>query len=230
MIFGGIQHTSLIDYPGKISAVLFTAGCNLACPYCHNPDLVNGLLAQPLSETKVIEYLHQRRNWLEAVVVSGGEPTLQERLTDFCETVKQMGYAVKLDTNGSRPAIIKTLLARQLLDYVAMDVKGDPHGCDSRLGGHLDPDVLPESIRVIQQHALAYEFRTTCARPFIDAATIDRIARAIQGASRYVLQTFRPVRVLDRQWLLNQPLQFEPSDLLQLKAVAEPWVKHCQVR
>ena len=125
MRIGGLQKNSLIDYPGKISSVIFLSGCNFDCPFCHNPDLVRGCLSYTadLCSPDVCQFLKQRRGFLDGVVISGGEPTLDENLMDFCESIKQLGYPIKLDTNGSRPRILKQLIDDGLIDYIAMDLK-----------------------------------------------------------------------------------------------------------
>jgi len=128
MRFAGLQKNSLIDYPGKISCVLFLSGCNFDCPYCHNPDLVRGTLPQPayLDEKMVYDFLERSKAFLEGVVISGGEPTLKKDLIPLCEKIKQIGYSVKLDTNGSQPQVMKRLIDEGLVDYVAMDIKTYP--------------------------------------------------------------------------------------------------------
>ena len=128
MRIGGLQKNSLIDYPGKVSCVLFLSGCNFDCPYCHNPDLVRGSLScHPfLDEKAVYEFLKRRKRFLDGVVISGGEPTLNKNLFRLCEKIKQIGYPLKLDTNGSQPQVIKRLINEGLVDYIAMDIKTDP--------------------------------------------------------------------------------------------------------
>ena len=128
MVIGGIQKISLIDYPGKLSCVLFLSGCNFKCPYCHNPQLVksDSAYSDCLDEKAVYEFLESRKGLIDGVVISGGEPTLQKNLPLLCNEIKEMGYLVKLDTNGSRPKAIKLLIDEGLVDYVAMDIKSDP--------------------------------------------------------------------------------------------------------
>ena len=159
---GGLQKSSLIDFPGKVSCVLFFSGCNFDCPYCHNPDLVNGS-GEPASfdEKSVHGFLEKRKGLLDGVVISGGEPTLQSDLVSLCEKVKRMGYSVKLDTNGSRPQALKRLIKDGLLDYIAMDIKTDPACYSPFTRGETHPDDIFSSIGIIMDSGLAYEFRTT---------------------------------------------------------------------
>ena len=128
MKFGGLQKNSLIDYPGKIACVLFVCGCNFDCPYCHNPELVKETIENPLAfhENKAYDFLKKRKGLIDAVVISGGEPTLQADLADVCQHIKQMGFLVKVDTNGSRPEVVRQLIVDKLVDYLAMDIKTDP--------------------------------------------------------------------------------------------------------
>jgi pyruvate formate lyase activating enzyme len=128
MLLGGLQKTSLIDYPGKLSCVLFFSGCNFDCPYCHNPQLARGCrVGFPSTiETQLYRFLKRRRTVLDGVVLSGGEPTIQKDIYSACLRLKQMGYPVKLDTNGSRPQVLRRLLDEKLVDYIAMDIKTDP--------------------------------------------------------------------------------------------------------
>jgi pyruvate formate lyase activating enzyme len=230
MIFGGIRKNSLIDYPGKISCVLFSAGCNFTCPYCHNPELARGKRPEPLSERAAFELLAERRGFLEAVVISGGEPTLESDLLQFCRKIKSLGYPVKLDTNGSRPAVLKSLLKAHLLDFVAMDMKTEPCGYFP----HISPrDVEPEilaSIDLLLEAQVAHEFRTTCVKPFVSARIIASIASLIHGARRYVLQPVRRGHVLDPDFFTNGGREFSPAELKDLQAAAAPFVQTCLIR
>jgi len=165
MIFGGLQKNSLIDYPGKISCVLFATGCNFSCPYCHNPQLARGCRddATVFDEKTAYDFLERRKGFLEGVVISGGEPTLQKDLPAVCEKIKEMGYPVKLDTNGSRPQVLKRLLDDALVDYVAMDIKTDPANYNPLIQKDFNPSPLLESIQ--QTHALRQERHSESALP-----------------------------------------------------------------
>ena len=185
MHIGGLQKSSMIDYPGKISCVVFLTGCNFTCPYCHNPALVKSGAAGAcaMSSEKLFEFLAARRNFLEGVVISGGEPTLQRDLPALCGRVKAMGYPVKLDTNGSRPGVLGDLIRRGLVDYLAMDIKTDPSGYFPCIRNKkIGPENLQSSIRQIMASGLPYEFRTTCMRPLVDETILEGICRLIQGS------------------------------------------------
>lgn len=230
MIIGGWHKNSLIDYPGKISCVLFLSGCNFKCPYCYNPDLARGTPAVVLSQHHVFDFLAKRRELLDGVVLSGGEPTLNQDLVAFCRKIKQMGYALKLDTNGSQPQMIQELLEKGLVDYIAMDIKTDPLNYSPFIWKDSNPNRILASIQIIMQAAIPYEFRTTCLKPFVNATVIKGIAQRIEGAMLYAIQRFQNVAVLDPEFCLKNDREYDDKELLHLKSVAEPLVKQCIVR
>ncbi len=232
MVIGGLQKSSMIDYPGKISCVIFLSGCNFTCPYCHNPALVNGRLSErpSLAPEEVFTFLSVRRDFLEGVVISGGEPTLQADLPEFCADIKAMGYPVKLDTNGSRPAVLEHLIASGLVDGIAMDIKTAPSGYSPRIHPSIRPEPILASIRHIMTSGLPHEFRTTCVRPLVDEAILARICRRIQGADRYVLQQFRDAEVLDPAFFEEAPRRFTDAEIEALRRRCAPWVQECIVR
>ncbi|MDB4444686.1 anaerobic ribonucleoside-triphosphate reductase activating protein [bacterium] len=232
MVFGGLQKQSLIDFPEKISCVLFLSGCNFECPYCHNPELVRGTPGcSPVSEEAgVYDFLEKRKTFLDGVVISGGEPTLNEDLPSLCKRIKQMGYPVKLDTNGSRPQVIQGLLEEGLVDYVAMDIKTDPSNYGSLVKYESNPDLIFQSIHLIMAQAPAYEFRTTCVKPMVDANIIETIATNIQGAMLYALQRFHSEEVLNPAFFHDPHGAYAEEEMMDLKSIATPWVRKCIVR
>lgn len=201
MIFRGWLHTSLIDAPGHIATVLFAAGCSFRCPYCHNPDLV---LARPdlpvYTEKQLFQFLAMRLGLIDAVVISGGEPTLQPDLLPFLDRLRDWPVWVKLDTNGSHPAVLREILARQLVDYVAMDVKAPPNRYTGMVGQQADMADIEASIALLKTSPMDYEFRTTLIAGWHQQADIIEIARWITPARRYILQRFNPHATLDRDW------------------------------
>ncbi len=232
MRIGGLQKSSLIDYPGKISSVIFCSGCNFDCPYCHNPELATGAGACPadFSDEKIFDFLRQRVGFLDGVVISGGEPTLQKDLVDLCTRVKALGYPVKLDTNGSRPEVLRRLIEEDLVDYIAMDLKTDPQEYKSFINPNCNPAALFTSIQVIMESGKDYEFRTTCVKPIVTPQAIEGIARLIQGARLYVLQRFRDAHVLHPEFFDDGDCQYSREELEQLQTVAGKWVARCLVR
>lgn len=231
MFIGGIQKNSMIDFPGKISCVLFLAGCNFKCPYCHNPDLVRCQAGYPLKipEKRVIDFLKARRSMLDGVVISGGEPTLQPDLEALCRTIKNIGYPVKLDTNGSRPDVIHRLIQQGLLDYIAMDIKTDMEHYHCLTQTQENLALINDSIRIIMESGVLYEFKTTCVKPFVTEKVISNIAPIVYGARLYFIQQFKNTMVLEPRFC-NQALPYPEQELLHFKSIIEPWVTQCMVR
>ena len=230
MVIGGWQKNSLIDYPGKVSCVIFLSGCNFDCPYCYNPDLAKGTPAVVLNESFVLDFLKRRKGFLDGVVISGGEPTLNPELFALCKTIRRMGYPIKLDTNGSRPMVIQRLLDQGLVDYIAMDIKTDPFNYASFIQKDCDPEQILLSIRTIMKSTIPYEFRTTCIKPLVSETIMESIAQHIQGAALYVLQRMKPVGVLHPEFFQNHHREFDDDELMLLKSVVEPWVMACILR
>ena len=201
MKFGGIQRLTLIDYPQEMACIVFTRGCNFRCGYCHNASLVVGEkgsdgngLAQTIDEQEVLAFLEKRKNILSGVVVSGGEPLLSDGIEQFIERVKALGYLVKLDTNGTSPEKLKRLIEKDLIDYVAMDIKNSPQKYAQTVGvANLDLSSIDESIKIIMnsEKLKNYEFRTTVVGPYFEVSDFDEIGKWINGAKAYYLQSFR---------------------------------------
>ncbi len=191
MKIAGFAKTSFLDYPGKIACVVFTPGCNMKCGYCHNKHILTG--DTPLTDNAdVFDYLIKRKDMLGAVVITGGEPTLQPCLTEFIKKVKQLGLCVKLDTNGTNPAVLKNLLAKNMLDYVAMDVKAPLDKYCEVAGCPVDVNAITASIDILKNSTVAYEFRTTFA-PALSTQDIVAIGALINGTKAYYLQQYRQV-------------------------------------
>lgn len=188
----GLQKLSMVDYPDKLAATVFTGGCNLRCPFCHNAPLVTRIDETPaLSSSEVLDFLHSRRGLLDGVVLSGGEPLLHPDAADFLREVRQLGFAVKLDTNGFFPERLARILEEGLADYVAMDIKSAPSGYAAACGVP-DLDIAPaeESIRLLREGPVPFEFRTTVVRELHTEETLLQIGQWLRGSPRYVLQAF----------------------------------------
>lgn len=194
MQFYGFQKMTLLDYPGRVACTLFTGGCNMRCPFCHNALLVTELdeSSERYEEAEVLAYLTRRQGLLDGVCVTGGEPTLQPGLESFLREVKRLGYAVKLDTNGTRPAVLATLVEAGLVDYVAMDVKNSPDRYAATAGVSEEEIAgVFESMDYLLGGVVDYEFRTTVVRELHTPEDIAAISRRIKGARRYYLQCFK---------------------------------------
>ena len=192
MKIGGYQKSSLIDFPGKVATVVYTQGCGWRCPYCHNRSLVYPSRFQPaVPEDEIFDHLELRRGQIDAVVVTGGEPTLQTGLVDFFRRARQMGFLTKLDTNGSKPNVLSALLLENLVDYIAMDVKGPLKEYSRFTGCEVDTGLLELSMELIKQSNVNYEFRTTLVGGLHTREHIDQLAPLMYGVRRYALQTYR---------------------------------------
>ena len=188
----GLQKLSLVDFPGKVAATVFTGGCDLRCPFCHNASLVlPGRVTEEPAAGAVLDFLASRRGLLDGVVLSGGEPLLQPDAADFLAEVKAMGFAVKLDTNGCHPDALADILDRRLADYVAMDIKNSLEKYPWTVGvPGFDTAPVERSARLLMEGPADYEFRTTLVRPFHEVGDMETIGRWLRGARRYYLQAF----------------------------------------
>ena len=189
----GLNKTTLLDYPGKVAATVFLAGCNFRCPFCQNSSLVLHAGQQPeLSQEEVLRFLKKRKGILDGVCITGGEPTLQNDLPDFLDQIKQLGYEIKLDTNGSSPQFLKDAVQAHLVDKIAMDIKSSKASyslvCQT---AHLDLDAICESVRFLMDCPIEYEFRTTVVRELHTEADFYSIRQWLSGAKAYYLQAYR---------------------------------------
>ncbi|KAB3525841.1 anaerobic ribonucleoside-triphosphate reductase activating protein [Alkaliphilus serpentinus] len=202
----GMIKSSFIDYPGKISTVVFTGGCNFNCPFCHNGPLVKGE-GEEMSDEEVIKYLISRKKYVEAVCISGGEPTLQPDLKDFLRSLKHEGFSVKLDTNGSNPHMLKELLEAGLLDYVAMDLKAPLHKYNQVTKVAVNTEDILESLQILKASSIEYQLRTTVCKELISKEDILEIAELVAGVPAFTLQNFR-----DNEGVLGGVGVFTPYD------------------
>ena len=234
MIIGGFQKNSLIDFPETIACVVFTQGCNFKCPYCHNPDLVAGPRngsGRSFDPAGIFQFLERRKGMLEGVVITGGEPTLQKDLVDFCRTVKAIGYRLKMDTNGTRPSMMADLLGEGLIDYVAMDIKTRPDDYPMVWPDSPDTGAIRRSIDLIMSQAPDYEFRTTCAKPFVSIEKIHEMGGLIQGAKQYILQhCSKNVTVLDPGFLKQGDPFFTQEEMETLREIANKYAAAVFIR
>jgi pyruvate formate lyase activating enzyme len=199
MRIGGHQKLTLIDYPGVIATTIFTVGCSFRCPFCHNPELVlsSQFAVRGDQEEKFFEFLKKRQGKLEGVCITGGEPTIQPDIIEFIKKIKDLGFLVKLDSNGTRPDVLKKLLDLKLLDFVAMDIKNQLKNYDKTTGVKGDKSRIKLSVDLIMHSGLPYEFRTTVVPGIHTEKDFLEIAKWIQGARAYYLQEYREKIILD---------------------------------
>ncbi len=186
----GLQKTTLLDYPGRVACTVFLAGCNLRCPFCHNAPLVCASAPPQMTREEFFAFLKKRRGILDGVCVTGGEPTLRQDLPELIAAIRDLGFLVKLDTNGTNPAMLGLLLEQKLVDYVAMDIKNAPGRYAQTCGGADVLDAVKESAALLMEKGVDYEFRTTCVHPLHDAHTMEQIGQWLTGAKAYYLQNF----------------------------------------
>ena len=228
MVIGGIQKVSLVDYPGKTSAVLFTVGCNMRCGYCHNPGLVlPKRFGEPLGIDDVCGFLKQRQGKLDAVVISGGEPTVHDDLPELAGYIKELGYLLKLDSNGANPDMLATMIDRRLVDYIAMDIKGPLSKYAAIVSRSVDTSAISRSIKLILSSGLPHEFRTTIVKTQLLPEDFAEIGRMIKGAERYALQKFVPTKTLNPQLALQQP--YSDDEMERLKQIIQEYVTTCVI-
>lgn len=202
MLLSGIQKFTLLDFPGHIACILFTGGCNYRCGFCHNPEFVlpeelAKLRKNFIPEEAALNFLKKRRGMLDGVVISGGEPTIMPDLERFIRKVRNLGFAVKLDTNGNHPEVLRSLIGKGLVDYVAMDFKTSLSGYRALVGNGADEMKLRESIELLKEGAVEYEFRTTLIREVHTPAILKTMCKTLSGVKRLYLQTFRSGITLD---------------------------------
>jgi len=228
MKIGGIQKTSLLDYPDIISAIIWTVGCNFRCPYCYNKDIVFGNV-QPVPEKEVISFLEKRKGILEGLVITGGEPLMQKDIADFCKKVKKIGYLVKIDTNGMYPKKLKELIDKKLIDYVAIDIKATRTKYDKLTNVKVDIKKIEESIKIVQNSKLDYEFRTTFVPELLTKNDIIEIAKWLKGSKKYYLQQFKPNPPLVSA-KLEEALPYSKKEFVDILEEIKSYFVICEAR
>jgi pyruvate formate lyase activating enzyme len=229
MKIGGIQRFSLIDYPGKIASVLFFQGCPFSCPFCHNPHLVDPKqFSTPLAMDAIKRFLFSRKKEIEAVVFSGGEPTIFPDLHTLMEEIKEMGFLIKLDTSGIHPERLEFLLKKNLLDYCAMDIKGPLDRYSSIVQKPLSIRAIQKSISLLLSSSIPYEFRSTILPLIHQEKDLLAMGQMIQGARLFVLQNFRNTTTLSS--LLKNALCFSEKEMVFFQKLLAPFVQECQIR
>lgn len=230
MLFGGIQKTTLVDYPGRVACVLFTIGCNFRCSWCHNPELSFPALAakQPaMAEDKILEFLESRRGLLQGVCITGGEPTIHSDLKDFIRRVKEMGFLIKLDSNGHNPDVLEDLVKEKLLDYIAMDIKNRPEKYAETVGLAVNLPKIRRSIEIVKSLD-DYEFRTTVVPRLVLEEDILAITDMLAPARRYYLQPYQNEKV--RGFVYNEGDLLRKPDLEAIREKIKDKFEICEVR
>jgi len=251
-VIGGIQKTSLLDFPGKIAAIVFTQGCNFRCGYCHNPDLLKikqichpelckanrrgtslvslhpSGVSGSFSKNGFLTFLKTRIGKLDGVVITGGEPTIQSGLYDFIKRIKEMGFAVKLDTNGTNPEIVQKLSDENLLDYIAMDIKAPIDKYDFITNTKVNTNNIIKTINLVKNGKIDYEFRTTVLKSQLNIDDFEKIGELLTGAKKYYLQKFVPSEIYDSN-LLNEST-YTDEEFLNICKSLKKYIKEVNFR
>jgi len=231
MKIGGFQKLTLIDYPGRIAATVFLTGCNFRCPFCYSSELVlpEKIKNQPkISEKDFFNFLKERKELIEGIVLCGGEPTISKGLIPLIKKIKKMGFSVKLDTNGSDPKLLKTLIDKKLVDYIAMDIKGPKERYNNFSGTKADVKKIQKSIDILKEGKVDYEFRSTIVPTLHKREDVIEMAKWIRGAKRYYLQNFRSEKTIDPKFEKIKP--YPQEYLLEIQKAISPFFEICQVR
>lgn len=226
----GLERSSLLDYPGKISAVVFLHGCNLRCPYCHNPELVVEKFCKKAQITRkyLFQFLSKRRKKLDGVVITGGEPLIHDSLENFIEKIRKMGFLIKLDSNGTYPERLKKLLDANLIDYIAMDVKYPGVDYIKSSAKKTVSNRIEKSIKIIINSDIDYEFRTTYVKKYHNLKSAEKIGKMIKGAKKYYIQNFNAGKTLDPS--LSSKSSFTQKELSEIKSVVKKYVENVYIR
>jgi len=231
MQIGGLQKLTLIDYPGRLAATVFLCGCNFHCRFCYNSELVlpQKIRNQPkISERELFSFLKERKDLLEGVCLTGGEPTIHKDLPHFIKKIKRFGYLVKIDTNGSNPKMLKDLIDKKLVNYVALDAKSPREKYNKICKKRVNIKNIEKSIKLLQENEIDCEFRTTVTPGLIDKEDILKIARWISPAKKYYLQNFRPEKTVDPKFEKIKP--YPQEFLLEIQKAIAPFFEVCQIR
>lgn len=222
-----MQGISLIDYPDKLSCILFLSGCNMACPFCQNPDLLSGE-KKGIDSAGIIEEIEKRRRFIDGVVITGGEPTIHSDLSLLCRKIKEMGLDVKVDTNGYLSEALKGLITEGVVNYIALDIKASLSNYKKACGREIGVEKIRETIGFLVSSGIEYEFRTTCVPTIIDEEEIEKIGVEIQGAKRWFLQQFQNKKTLDPDFTKIVP--YAREYLFGLKEIAKRYVELVEIR
>ena len=223
----GIEKTSLIDYPDKVATVIFLAGCNFLCPYCHNSSIVKGVGGR-IEVDDLMKFLNRRRKFIDAICITGGEPTLHKGLYDLMSRIKSDGFFIKLDTNGTKPSVIKKVLNDNLVDYIAMDIKATFEKYELVSGAKVIIPNIKDCIKIIKKSGIAYEFRTTACKELLSYEDIIEIAKEIKGSKKYFIQNFKDAKtVIAGQ---NKLTSYGTEELTKIKEEIENWFGEFGVR
>lgn len=223
----GITKTTLIDFPGTIACIIFVSGCNFRCPYCHNPELVNFKIKQ-INEEEIYDFLKKREGKLDGIVITGGEPTLDNDLINFLKHIRKFKYKIKLDTNGSNPEILIDILNNKLVDYIAMDYKAPLNKYSIVSNSLISKTKIKESMEIIKSSNLQYEFRTTIVKELLTLDDLKQISRELEGSKIWYLQKFVPNITLDKKFI--KCTTYDDEELSKIVRYGKKYVENVIIR
>ena len=227
MLIKGLEKQTVLDYPEKLACIIFVFGCNFRCSYCHNPELVEDDGRPAIAENVILDFLKERRDFLDGVVITGGEPTLNKELPTFIKKIKDLGYSVKLDTNGSNPEMLKELIDKKLVDYIAMDIKAPIDYYESVTKVQFDMKKIKQSVDIIRKFG-NYEFRTTIVPGLFSEEHARSIGEWLKGSKRMFLQQFKGIKTLDNSFVGKKP--FSKEEMKGFCKIMEPYFEKCELR
>lgn len=225
----GVQKLSLIDYPPYMVATVFLANCDFRCPYCQNPDLIKNPDKLPtITEEELIEFLKSRKKWLDGICITGGEPCIHKELPELIKRIKELGFKIKLDTNGSKPEMIKVLINEQLIDYIAMDIKAPLDNYEEVTQVKVDKEKIKESVDFIISSGIDYEFRLTCVPTLHKEEDFVKIGEWLKDCKRFFIQQFSPKICLNKEFENIKP--FTEVRLKKFKEILENYINKVEIR
>jgi len=231
MKIGGLQKLTLVDYPGKVAATVFLIGCNFKCPFCQNPELVDPekIKKQPkISEKEFFAFLDSKKGLIEGICITGGEPTIHADLIDFIKKIKNKGFLIKLDTNGSSPEMLEKLIRAKLLDFIALDIKSSENNYSKASGVKVDLEKINKSIDLIKTSGLDCEFRTTAVPGLVEKEDIEQMGEWLKGAKKFALQQFQNKKVLDKKFTKIEP--YSEEIFKEFQKILEKYIEKVELR
>lgn len=228
MIIKGLQETTLIDYPDKVACTIFTFGCNFHCGFCHNPELIVDDGRPKIKKGEIIKFLEERKKFLDAVCITGGEPTINTDLPDFISDIKSLGYLVKLDTNGSNPEMIAELIDKKLVDYIAMDIKGPIELYDEIVEVKVEKEKIKKSVEIIKRKMKNYEFRITLVPGLFEEEHVDMMGKWLGSVKLFYIQNFGNEKNLDKKF--NSVRPFKKEELERFCELFKEYFENCNIR
>lgn len=234
MKIGGLQKLTLVDYPSKIAATVFLTGCNFKCGFCHNPELINvgrrTVLRNygGLSSVQFFKFLDSKIGLIDGICITGGEPTINFDLLEFIKKIKDLGFLVKLDTNGSNPEMLEKIIQEKLIDFIAMDIKTSLDKYKQAINVKIDLENIKKSVEIIKNSGIDYEFRTTVVPGIVEKEDIEKIGEWLQDAKKFALQQFRNQKVLNKEFEKIQP--YSEQTLKEFKKILEKYIEEVELR